>query len=364
MEVTMLDRPFRFTVRRLGVGAALVTLVYVFGCQSDEPKPKPTPPGTLIKASEGGSLTSEDGSFKLEIPAGALASDTEISCQVLPEEGWPAEVVKMEPVGDLYECLPEDLVFAKPAKLTSEIPASLVTSLKKEDKYPAVGGFSYTADRGLELFDGSEVAYNLATGAGTFTARVHGLGTTFKAGKVLDGHAYFSLSSEPDRSPLLVEHRSSPAVTNDTDKPLVVDGDDYLCQKPVVHVGNSPSQVEVAPGSSLQFDDDVGWMCVSTGNGVYVEVAEIGIYIKHFPPQEGGACPKDATVAWYYSGGEKTLVCMPGRYAAPYNSGSNLVWLRTIRLHLPKQCGTGADDASPDAPAHDAGVDLGVETGP
>jgi hypothetical protein len=362
MEVTMLDRPFRFTVRRLGVLVALVTSVHLNGCQSDEPKPPPIPPGTLIKASEGGTLASEDGSFKLEIPAGALASDTEISCQVLPKEDWPAEVAKMEPVGDLHQCLPEDLALAKPAKLTSEIPASLVTSLKKENKFPAVGGFSFAADRGLELFDGSEVVYNLATGAGTFTARVHGLGTIFKAGKVLEGHAYFSLSSEPDKSSLLVEHRSSPAVFNDTDKPLVVDGNDYLCQKPVIHVGSSPSQVEVAPGSSLQFDNDVGWMCVNTGDGAYVEVAEFGIYIKHFPPQEGGACPKDATVAWYYSGGEKALVCMPSRYAAPYNSGSNLVWLRTIRLHLPKQCVAGADDASPDAPAHDAGVE--VEAGP
>lgn len=85
--------------------------------QNNEPPPvreHGTPNGEIVRktiGAAGGSLSSKDNTLQLEIPAGALASNTEISVQAVTNTlpGSP---------GDSYRLLPENVKFTKPVKLT------------------------------------------------------------------------------------------------------------------------------------------------------------------------------------------------------------------------------------------------------
>ena len=73
-----------------------------------------TPTGEVVKKSigpAGGSLSSRDNTLQIEVPAGALAANTEISVQAVSNTlpGSP---------GPAYRLLPEGTRFAKPVKLT------------------------------------------------------------------------------------------------------------------------------------------------------------------------------------------------------------------------------------------------------
>lgn len=90
--------------------------------KQDEPKnteppvvrPHGTPAGEMVKKSigpAGGSLSSKDNTLQIEVPAGALTANTEISVQAVSNTlpGSP---------GPAYRLLPEGTRFAKPVKLT------------------------------------------------------------------------------------------------------------------------------------------------------------------------------------------------------------------------------------------------------
>ncbi|WP_423736114.1 hypothetical protein [Chitinophaga caseinilytica] len=73
-----------------------------------------TPAGDLVKktiGAAGGTLFSKDNTLKIEVPAGALAANTEISVQAVTNTlpGSP---------GPSYRLLPENIKFTKPVKLT------------------------------------------------------------------------------------------------------------------------------------------------------------------------------------------------------------------------------------------------------
>lgn len=68
------------------------------------------PGGTLIVASEGGSVSSPDGAFTIFIPPGALAEDTRISIDELGEDDWPVQAPsRFTRVGNVYSVSPATL---------------------------------------------------------------------------------------------------------------------------------------------------------------------------------------------------------------------------------------------------------------
>ena len=79
-----------------------------------------SPKGTLISAAKGGIVADSTGDIKLTIPAGALATDTEITLEVVPKY---AEA--LVPVGQFG---PDGLVFAKPATLAIKAASTLATA--------------------------------------------------------------------------------------------------------------------------------------------------------------------------------------------------------------------------------------------
>jgi hypothetical protein len=75
--------------------------------------PDGTPTSETIGAG-GGSVASSDGLFALDIPAGALASDTEITIQPITNTAWGGR-------GAGYRLTPDGLTFAQPVTLTFNI---------------------------------------------------------------------------------------------------------------------------------------------------------------------------------------------------------------------------------------------------
>lgn len=97
-------------------------LFFLSACKTQDPGPStgggPTdvgnPQGEVVSqvvGASGGTLVSSDGSVRLEIPAGALSSDTRISIQPISNEAPNG-------VGLAYRFLPDGTQFHKPARLT------------------------------------------------------------------------------------------------------------------------------------------------------------------------------------------------------------------------------------------------------
>lgn len=75
-----------------------------------------------VSAATGGTVADPTGTTKLDIPAGALAADTDITLAILPKSG--AAVV------DISEFGPDGLQFLKPVTLTIKADAALATGGK------------------------------------------------------------------------------------------------------------------------------------------------------------------------------------------------------------------------------------------
>ena len=73
------------------------------------------PSGTLVIASEGATLRSEDSAFVLVIPAGALPEDTRVSIRALPTDEWPRATGRAAPIGAVYAIEPEGLILDEDA---------------------------------------------------------------------------------------------------------------------------------------------------------------------------------------------------------------------------------------------------------
>ncbi len=114
---------------------ALVALLFVFSCSDDStapsddngggnnnnPTPQATAPGTpngvattATIGPAGGTLASDDGLFAIDVPAGALASDTDITIQPITNTAWGG-------IGNGYRLTPDGLTFAVPIDLVFDV---------------------------------------------------------------------------------------------------------------------------------------------------------------------------------------------------------------------------------------------------
>ncbi|MCH7663564.1 MAG: hypothetical protein IH859_06810, partial [Chloroflexi bacterium] len=81
----------------------------------------------LVSAAEGGTVASNDGLVRLDIPAGALSEDVEISIAPVPSEDAPEELLAMaETYGGIlpdtpaYHLQPDGLEFDQPVTIRFE----------------------------------------------------------------------------------------------------------------------------------------------------------------------------------------------------------------------------------------------------
>lgn len=153
----------------------LATLLLFLACSDDStapvdddgggnnnPEPQATAPGTpngaatnAIIGAAGGTLSSSDGALSIDIPAGALASDTDITIQPITNTAWGG-------IGGGYRLTPDGLTFAQPVDLVYDVaPEDLAGSA------PAFLGVAFQTDEGFWQVVES-ASYDES--AGTFTA--------------------------------------------------------------------------------------------------------------------------------------------------------------------------------------------------
>lgn len=109
----------------LFIGVLTLVLPCLYGCGSDTESAIKQ----MVRAEEGATLTSSNGKVTLEIPAGALGEDTEISLSLIPEEDWTDDTRAWEPVGSVYRLEPDGLELLKPATLTFRLEAADLADL-------------------------------------------------------------------------------------------------------------------------------------------------------------------------------------------------------------------------------------------
>ncbi|MFT3915175.1 MAG: hypothetical protein QM704_13950 [Anaeromyxobacteraceae bacterium] len=90
-----------------------------------QPSPRGVPTGraaSLVIGAAGGSVTSPDGVLTVEVPAGAVAADTDFTI---------TEITNTAPggIGNAYRLAPAGLELAAPVTLTFAVPASVTTSV-------------------------------------------------------------------------------------------------------------------------------------------------------------------------------------------------------------------------------------------
>lgn len=83
---------------------------------------EPEPEGVIVSASVGGEVASEDGNVVVEIPAGALAADTDITVERLEPADYPSELDGIPVLGDVYSFGPDGLEFAEPVRIIRRFP--------------------------------------------------------------------------------------------------------------------------------------------------------------------------------------------------------------------------------------------------
>ncbi len=133
---------------------ALIALLFV-ACGDDDPtdpgdggnnnpEPQATAPGVPNGAATvetigaaGGTLVSSDGSFSIDVPAGALASDTDITIQPITNTAWGG-------FASGYRLTPDGLTFAQPVDLVYEIAAEDL-----EGTHPDFVELAYQDDEGF-----------------------------------------------------------------------------------------------------------------------------------------------------------------------------------------------------------------------
>jgi len=98
-----------------------------------------------VKAEEGGTLTSNNSRVTLEIPAGALSEDTQISINEVDENDWSGVIKDLKPEGEVLRLGPDGLEFDEPVTITlnldtdelsdiesGEIPVYTLVSVSKD----------------------------------------------------------------------------------------------------------------------------------------------------------------------------------------------------------------------------------------
>ena len=110
------------------------------------------PPSTeVVTAADGGTVETEGGKAKVEIPAGALAEDTEISIEPAGTSGQP-EADHL--VSNVFELGPDGTTFSSPVTITlavtGEVPSGStpVLATLKDGAWEAVFGSTY-ADKAV-----------------------------------------------------------------------------------------------------------------------------------------------------------------------------------------------------------------------
>ena len=259
-----------------------------------------------VSATGGGTVSSLDGLISLDIPANALSEDMAIEVRLVPRENWSTEVSDTDPVGDVYEFLPDGLDFSAPATLAMQLSESIVSELAREDnQFPALFAASRGADGPVEQLDSVTTAYDRSAGTGTATVEISHFSNKWinanpRGGKLqgIGGAPVVSGGGElgPDESLVGASQPVEVSAWNSTTEPSVRVIFQFLARDPVTWDDDSWVTLAVGADSKVTVNDR-SWICNKPGEG-WINV----VYSFNFQPagQKG---------FWYNINTAKDIVC-------------------------------------------------------
>ncbi len=162
----------------------------------DGPPPAPLSAEASIRAEEGGTITlgsDESPRLTLEIPPGALGSDTTVSVRELSASEVSDRIRGVGPIGPVYEFGPDGLEFAVPAQVTVRVPRADLIRLGMENGAPMLFLAAVNGDR-AEILESPVTVADLASGHVTVAAPL----THFS--KLLTGHTPVWLDMRPQHA--------------------------------------------------------------------------------------------------------------------------------------------------------------------
>ena len=230
--------------------------------------------GTLIKAINGGVLTSPDGLLTLTIPPNALDADTYINIEIVQKDDYPDVLDSMQIVGEVYELRPDRLELNIPAKIENDMPENEVSSIITDDRYPLINGILISSDGTVEGVDSSHVQYNLMDGSAIFSGRISHFSFVFKSDDIytyppfkIQGKIFAGAEMGPDVSFVDVEHSVSVKFDNASPYDLFIAIKNGTSLDPAVGWTSVPTFCEVPFFGSTTQDITPQWSCEETGSG-------------------------------------------------------------------------------------------------
>ncbi len=114
-----------------------------------------------ITVDGGGELRSDDGSFVLTVPAGAVSEDVTISFESTPASELPGGILNGE--GIAYELKPDGLEFIQPAKVTLKLPPDVTAPDTSSELLPTFDLLTVDSDGVIAGLQNVENSYDLET---------------------------------------------------------------------------------------------------------------------------------------------------------------------------------------------------------
>jgi hypothetical protein len=143
---------------KTGIWLAMLALMLTLaGCGA--PKSVPSELVSIkeqVRAVEGSTMASTNNRVSLEIPAGALPEDTEISISEVAEDEWPEAIRELEPEGKVLRLDPNGLEFSEPATIKFRIDPDGIEGTESENGLPAYTLVSMSKDGEQEYLDDTE----------------------------------------------------------------------------------------------------------------------------------------------------------------------------------------------------------------
>ena len=242
-------------------------------CSKDSTGPKEQ--GILIKASDGGTITSPDGLLTLSIPAEALDNDTYINVEIVDETDYPNELDSINTLGEVYELQPDGITFNKAVFIEVETSTTDFENIVVDEKYPILSCIMLTSDGELSIIDSTTVEYNISDKSGKVSGQIDhfcvitrtiDFFTAYTSNGWHAGQINVSADLGPDESHVGVAHSASLEIINNTEYDFQIEIV-YYSNNSIVEWPKNDRTADISGHSNQTINLPVQWTCKEIGTG-------------------------------------------------------------------------------------------------
>lgn len=209
---------------------------------------------TMTIGSAGAVLESSDGITRLDVPAGALNADTEISITSVPANQRPEEFADLPTDALVYDFKPDGLVFDEPVELSMELESAPSPGTSDIDvSVWMIGGLS---NETASVPSAQAMTVSGETGTASVSAEISHFSSWVAQRLVIaDGNEGLSLETQA-RVPLAVVSFLPFEVEVTVADPRATPDPEFMAALPAQFTDKSPSPLEVTEPSNQLFVPD------------------------------------------------------------------------------------------------------------